>query len=52
MCWSEGGAHLARSVALQFKHVHGVVDPPTVVIELNIAGQALNAYLDEKTLLY
>lgn len=38
--------HLARSVALQLKHVHGVVDPPTVVIELDVPRQALDTHLD------
>lgn len=39
-------AYLAWSVALQFKHVHGVVDPSAVVIKLNVPRQALNAHLD------
>lgn len=42
-------AHLARSVALQLKHIHGVVDPPTVVIELDVPRQALDTHLDLAT---
>lgn len=44
-----GFSHLARSVALQLKHVHGVVDPPTVVVELDVPRQALDAHLDATT---
>lgn len=43
-------AHLAGSVALQLKHIHGVVDPPTVVIELDVSRQALDAHLDLTTI--
>lgn len=39
-------AYLAWSVALEFKHIHGVVDPPTVVIKLNVSSQALDAHLN------
>lgn len=39
--------YLARAIALEFKHVHRVIHPPTVVIKLNIPSQALNAHLDE-----
>lgn len=42
-------AHLARSVALQLKHVHGVVDPAAVVIELDVPCQALDTHLDVTT---
>lgn len=41
--------HLARSVALQLKHVHGVVDPPTVMIELDVPRQALDTHLGVTT---
>lgn len=40
-------AYLAWSVALQFKHVHRIIHPPTIVIKLNIPSQALNAHLHE-----
>lgn len=43
-------AHLARSVALQLKHIHGVVDPPTVVIKLDVPRQALDTHLDLATI--
>ncbi|TNN35351.1 hypothetical protein EYF80_054483 [Liparis tanakae] len=38
-------AYLARAVALQLEHVHGVVDPPAVVVELDVPRQALNTDL-------
>lgn len=45
-CSSVSLQYLAGSIALQFKHVHVVVCPPTVVIELNVTSQALNVHLD------
>lgn len=38
--------YLAWPIALQFKHVHRVVDPPTEVIKLNIPSQTLDAHLE------
>lgn len=32
-------------VAFQFKHIHGIVDPPTIVVKLNVPGQPLNVHL-------
>lgn len=37
--------YLSWPVALQLKHIHGVVDPPTVVVKLDVPGQPLNVHL-------
>lgn len=38
-------AHLAWSVAFQFKHIHGVVDPAAEMVKLDISSQAMNPHL-------